>query len=105
MIGLNGLVGFFIFFLLLFCNEIYVLNCNDEILYCIAAIPYVKNPQLDPEFRIFFSKEWYQALHLSVRNFFSEIFNATHILHNFILRKTNFHVQVCVFFFFFAFEL
>jgi hypothetical protein len=59
-----------------------VLNCNDEILYCIAAIPYVKNPQLDPEFRIFFSKEWYQALHLSVRNFFSEIFNATHILHN-----------------------
>nr|XP_012570167.1 WD repeat-containing protein 91-like isoform X2 [Cicer arietinum] len=41
------------------------------------AIPYVKNPQLDPEFRIFFSKDWYQALHLSVRNFFSEIFNAT----------------------------
>ncbi|XP_058769848.1 uncharacterized protein LOC131643604 isoform X2 [Vicia villosa] len=43
------------------------------------AIPYVKNPQLDPEFRIFFSKEWYQALHLSVRNFFSEIFNATRL--------------------------
>lgn len=49
---------------------------------CIAAIPYTKNPQTDPEFRIFFSKEWYQALHLSVRNFFSEIFNATHILHS-----------------------
>ncbi|XP_045826853.1 WD repeat-containing protein 91 homolog [Trifolium pratense] len=31
------------------------------------AIPYVKNPRLDPEFRIFFSKEWYKALHLSVR--------------------------------------
>ncbi|KAH1133775.1 hypothetical protein GYH30_012257 [Glycine max] len=29
----------------------------------------------------FFSKEWYQALHLSSRNFFSEVFNATDILH------------------------
>ncbi|KAG4910585.1 hypothetical protein JHK87_056701 [Glycine soja] len=45
------------------------------------AIPYKKNPHLDPEFRVFFSKEWYQALHLSSRNFFSEVFNATHILH------------------------
>ncbi|KAL5069772.1 hypothetical protein RYX36_020659 [Vicia faba] len=43
------------------------------------AIPYVKNPQLDPEFRVFFSKEWCQALNLSVRNFFSEIFNATRL--------------------------
>ncbi|PQQ09251.1 hypothetical protein Pyn_14019 [Prunus yedoensis var. nudiflora] len=39
------------------------------------AIPYVKKPNSDPEFRIYFSKEWYEALHLSVRNFFSEIFN------------------------------
>lgn len=47
---------------------------------CDAAIPYLKNPNLDPEFRIYFSKEWYEALRLSVRNFFSEIFNGTHIL-------------------------
>ncbi|KAM1020896.1 hypothetical protein ACFX13_042799 [Malus domestica] len=40
------------------------------------AIPYVKKPNSDPEFRIYFSKEWYEALRLSVRNFFSEIFNA-----------------------------
>ncbi|KAL6123155.1 hypothetical protein ACLB2K_075678 [Fragaria x ananassa] len=40
------------------------------------AIPYVKQPSADPEFRIYFSKEWYEALRLSVRNFFSEIFNA-----------------------------
>ncbi|KAE9611332.1 hypothetical protein Lalb_Chr06g0161401 [Lupinus albus] len=44
------------------------------------AIPHMKNPNLDPEFKIFFTKEWYEALRLSVRNFFSEIFNATHIL-------------------------
>uniref|UniRef100_A0A7N2MFZ0 ARMC9 CTLH-like domain-containing protein n=1 Tax=Quercus lobata TaxID=97700 RepID=A0A7N2MFZ0_QUELO len=44
------------------------------------AIPYIKNPNLDPEFHIYFSKEWYEALRLSVRNFFSEIFNGTHIL-------------------------
>jgi len=67
----------FFFFVLKFEFEF-----DDEILYCIAVIPYVKNPQLNPEFRIFFGKEWNQALHLSVRNFFSEIFNATHILHN-----------------------
>ncbi|XP_050253245.1 uncharacterized protein LOC126699456 isoform X3 [Quercus robur] len=43
------------------------------------AIPYIKNPNLDPEFRIYFSKEWYEALRLSVRNFFSEIFNGTRL--------------------------
>ncbi|KAJ6294974.1 hypothetical protein OIU76_022957 [Salix suchowensis] len=42
------------------------------------AIPYVKNPSLDPQFRIYFSKEWYEGLLLSVRNFFNELFNATH---------------------------
>ncbi|KAE8664042.1 putative membrane-associated kinase regulator 6-like [Hibiscus syriacus] len=40
------------------------------------AIPYLKNPSMDPQFRVYFSKEWYEALRLSVRNFFSEIFNA-----------------------------
>lgn len=80
----GAFLGFLCFF---FCSEISVYECDYEILYCIAAIPYVKNPQLDPEFRIFFSKEWYQALHLSVRNFFSEIFNATHILHNICLKE------------------
>ncbi|KAF9667433.1 hypothetical protein SADUNF_Sadunf15G0022600 [Salix dunnii] len=44
------------------------------------AIPYVKNPRLDPQFRIYFSKEWYEGLRLSVRNFFNELFNGTHIL-------------------------
>lgn len=43
------------------------------------AIPYIKNPTLDPQFRVYFSKEWYEALRLSVRNFFSEIFNGTRI--------------------------
>ncbi|XP_030501972.2 uncharacterized protein LOC115717161 [Cannabis sativa] len=43
------------------------------------AIPYIKNPSLDPEFRTYFSREWFEALHLSVRNFFSVIFNGTHI--------------------------
>ena len=47
---------------------------------CIAAIPYLKNPSSDPSFHIYFSKEWFDALHLSVRNFLCEIFNGTHIL-------------------------
>ncbi|XP_050222031.1 uncharacterized protein LOC126672132 [Mercurialis annua] len=43
------------------------------------AIPYLKNPKLDPQFRVYFTKEWCDALRLSVRNFFSEIFNGTRI--------------------------
>ncbi|XP_056160169.1 uncharacterized protein LOC115668760 [Syzygium oleosum] len=43
------------------------------------AIPYVKNPSLDPQFRLYFSKEWYEALRVAVRNFFDEIFNGTRI--------------------------
>ncbi|XP_054812378.1 uncharacterized protein LOC129313373 isoform X3 [Prosopis cineraria] len=41
------------------------------------AIPYIKNPHLDPEFHIYFSKEWFEAMHLAVRNFFCEIFNGS----------------------------
>ncbi|XP_076912726.1 uncharacterized protein LOC143571102 [Bidens hawaiensis] len=43
------------------------------------AIPYIKNPNLDPLFRVYFSKEWFDALNLSVRNFLSEVFNGTRI--------------------------
>ncbi|XP_010261433.1 PREDICTED: WD repeat-containing protein 91 homolog [Nelumbo nucifera] len=43
------------------------------------TIPYLKNPSLDPQFRVFFSREWFDALHLSFRNFLSEIFNGTRI--------------------------
>ncbi|KAK3010415.1 hypothetical protein RJ639_012902 [Escallonia herrerae] len=45
------------------------------------AIPYLKNPSLDPQFRVYFTKEWFHALHLTVRNFLSQMFNGTHILH------------------------
>ncbi|KAJ8510764.1 hypothetical protein OPV22_001198 [Ensete ventricosum] len=44
------------------------------------VIPYIKSPSLDPQFRVYFSKEWFDALHLSFRNFLSEVFNGTHIL-------------------------
>ncbi|XP_042483975.1 WD repeat-containing protein 91 homolog isoform X2 [Macadamia integrifolia] len=43
------------------------------------AIPYLKDPSLDPQFRVYFSKEWLDALHLSFRNFLSEIFNGSRI--------------------------
>ncbi|MFS8008501.1 hypothetical protein Hanom_Chr14g01273511 [Helianthus anomalus] len=45
-----------------------------------SGIGYMKNPNLDPLFRVYFSKEWFDALNLSVRNFLSEIFNGNHIL-------------------------
>lgn len=43
------------------------------------AIPYIKSPKADPQFRVFFSQDWFNALHLSVRNFLSEMFNGTRI--------------------------
>ncbi|TYI52981.1 hypothetical protein E1A91_D12G286900v1 [Gossypium mustelinum] len=62
--------------------EFFGMNGNDLLLKgsdwtAWFAIPYVKNPSIDPQFRVYFSKEWYEALRLSVRNFFSEIFNGT----------------------------
>lgn len=47
-------------------------------------MPYLKNPKFDPHFHVYFTKEWYEALHVSVRNFFSEVFNGTHILHTIV---------------------
>ncbi|XXG89877.1 hypothetical protein AAC387_Pa12g1774 [Persea americana] len=43
------------------------------------AIPYLKKPGLDPRFRVFFSKEWFDALVLSFRNFLSQMFNGARI--------------------------
>ncbi|GMJ06182.1 hypothetical protein HRI_004287400 [Hibiscus trionum] len=66
--------------------EFFGINGNDLLLKSSSdwtpwfAISYLKNPSLDPQFRVYFSKEWYEALRLSLRNFFSEIFNVTHIL-------------------------
>ncbi|XP_057798590.1 uncharacterized protein LOC131014592 [Salvia miltiorrhiza] len=41
------------------------------------AVPYLQNPHLDPQFRVYFSEEWFRALHLSLRNFLSEMLNGT----------------------------
>ncbi|XVF53483.1 hypothetical protein PTKIN_Ptkin05aG0102900 [Pterospermum kingtungense] len=64
--------------------EFFGMNGNDLLLKSYDwtpwfAIPYLKNPSLDPQFRVYFSKEWYEALRLSVRNFFSEIFNGNRL--------------------------
>ncbi|XP_063946505.1 uncharacterized protein LOC108214976 isoform X1 [Daucus carota subsp. sativus] len=64
--------------------EFFELNGNDllqsnEDWTSWFAIPYLKNPSSDPSFHIYFSKEWFDALHLSVRNFLCEIFNGTRI--------------------------
>ncbi|XP_047966695.1 WD repeat-containing protein 91 homolog isoform X2 [Salvia hispanica] len=41
------------------------------------AVPYFQNPHLEPQFRVYFSDEWFRTLHLSVRNFLSEMLNGT----------------------------
>ncbi|KAG9448416.1 hypothetical protein H6P81_014544 [Aristolochia fimbriata] len=50
------------------------------------AIPYVKNPNLEPQFRVYFSKEWFDTLLISFRNLISEIFNGIHILESTVKR-------------------
>lgn len=75
-IGCLGLVG--LPKLSISCFFITLQHFNNR--NCHAAIPYLANPRLDPQFRVYFSKEWFDALHLSFRNFLSEVFNGTHIL-------------------------
>lgn len=48
--------------------------------WCILALPFTKNPEANPTFRIYFSREWYQTLNTSLRNFFSTIFTYLRIL-------------------------
>ncbi|XP_031504214.1 uncharacterized protein LOC116266897 [Nymphaea colorata] len=43
------------------------------------VLPYLKNASLDPQFRVYFSKEWSDALLLSFRNFLSEMLGGTRI--------------------------
>ncbi|KAL9240502.1 hypothetical protein vseg_014712 [Gypsophila vaccaria] len=43
------------------------------------AVPYLKNPTKDPQFCVYFSKEWFDALHLSLRNFLNQMFCGTRI--------------------------
>uniref|UniRef100_A0A0E0DPM2 Anaphase-promoting complex subunit 4-like WD40 domain-containing protein n=1 Tax=Oryza meridionalis TaxID=40149 RepID=A0A0E0DPM2_9ORYZ len=42
-------------------------------------MPYITSPSLDPQFRVYFSKEWSDTLILSFRNFLSGIFNGLRI--------------------------
>ncbi|KAL3630665.1 hypothetical protein CASFOL_023649 [Castilleja foliolosa] len=46
---------------------------SDESWSSWFAIPYLQNPHLDPQFRVYFTEAWFRALHLSIRNFLSEI--------------------------------
>ncbi|PKA55064.1 Protein Mut11 [Apostasia shenzhenica] len=59
-------------------NGNYLLQKREEWLPWFA-IPYLKNPSLDQQFRVYFSKDWFDALQLSLHNFLSEIFNGTRI--------------------------
>uniref|UniRef100_A0A0D9WEW5 ARMC9 CTLH-like domain-containing protein n=1 Tax=Leersia perrieri TaxID=77586 RepID=A0A0D9WEW5_9ORYZ len=43
------------------------------------AMPYITSPSLDPQFRVYFSKEWSDTLILSFRNFLSGTFNGLRI--------------------------
>ncbi|XP_020574127.1 WD repeat-containing protein 91 homolog isoform X2 [Phalaenopsis equestris] len=59
-------------------NGNYLLQRREEWLPWFA-IPYLKSPSLDPQFRVYFSKDWFDALQLSFHNILSELFNGTRI--------------------------
>lgn len=41
-----------------------------------TVLPYLKQPELDPQFRVFFSKSWAETFTLSLHNFLSTIFKS-----------------------------
>lgn len=47
----------------------------------------MQNPNVDPRFQVYFSKEWLDTLMVSFRNFLSEVFDNIHILEQLIQSK------------------
>ncbi|EGC31308.1 hypothetical protein DICPUDRAFT_95539 [Dictyostelium purpureum] len=48
--------------------------CKDPEWQHWFALPYIKNPQLDPFFEVYFTKNWTESFSLSLKNFLTTIF-------------------------------
>jgi hypothetical protein len=45
----------------------------------VAALPFTKNPDQHPTFRLYYSKEWLDTFQITLHNFFSTLFTSIHI--------------------------
>ena len=45
-----------------------------------TALPFTKNPEQHPTFKVYFSKEWADTFVVTLHNFFSTLFSCLHIL-------------------------
>ena len=55
-------------------------NYHTSLVYIYIALPYTKNPDQHPVFKLYFSKDWYDAFVVSLFNFFSLLFSSVRIL-------------------------
>ena len=45
----------------------------------VTALPFTKNPDQHPTFRLYYSKEWLDTFQITLHNFFSTLFTSIHI--------------------------
>ena len=46
------------------------------LLLLLKALPFVKRPEVDPNFELFFTKQWFETFLLSLQNFLTTIFQS-----------------------------
>ena len=53
--------------------------CLARLCLSVAALPFTKNPDQHPTFRLYYSKEWLDTFQITLHNFFSTLFTSIHI--------------------------
>lgn len=63
-------------------NSLLSLIINDKVLFFMfAAIPFIKNPEQNAAFDMYFQRAWQDTFFLSLYNFLITLFHHMHILY------------------------
>ena len=46
----------------------------------LSGLPFIKNPEQNPTFKLYYSREWLDTFTITMHNFFSTLFTCLHIL-------------------------
>lgn len=55
-------------------------NCKVMLVYLFSAIPFIKNPEQNVTFEMYFQRAWQETFFLSLYNFLITLFHHMHIL-------------------------
>ena len=55
-------------------------NCKVMLIYLFSAIPFIKNPEQNVTFEMYFQRAWQETFFLSLYNFLITMFHHMHIL-------------------------